>query len=263
MRAFSKLLLVSCCLLSASAARADDVSVAVAANFLGTLEKLAPLFEKSTGHKLQLSPGASGQLYAQIKAGAPYDVLLSADAQRPAQLAKEGLAIDNTRFVYAQGKLVLWSAKPSVVDSKGAILTSAKLEKLALADPQTAPYGAAAQQTLQKLTLWEKLNGEGKLVLGTSVAQAHQFVDSGNASCGFVALSQVLAGKRRGSYWLVPQALYAPLQQEAVLLKSDKPAARAFLSWLKTHPKALAAIKAAGYSAGSRTAPQAASATHP
>ena len=233
------------------AAHADDVTVAVAANFLGTLEKLAPEFEKSTGHKLLLSPGASGQLYAQIKAGAPYDVLLSADAERPAQLAREGYALDETRFVYAQGKLVLWSPKLGVVDARGAILSKPGLVKVALADPQSAPYGAAARQTLQKLSLWDKLNGEAKLVLGSSVAQAHQFAESGNVTCCFVALSQVLAGKQRGSLWRVPQGLYAPLLQEAVLLKSNKKAARAFLDWLKSNPRALSAIRAAGYATAS------------
>lgn len=228
-------------------ARADDVIVAVAANFLGTLQQLAPLFEKSAGHKLRLSPGASGQLYAQIKASAPYDVLLSADAERPQQLAQEGLAIADTRFVYAQGKLVLWSTQPALVDGEGAVLQRADLGKLALADPKSAPYGVAAQQVLEKLGLWQKLRAERRLVLGASVAQTYQFVESGNASCGFVALSQLLVGKQRGSRWQVPQALYAPLRQEAILLKSNKPAARKLLTWLKSDPQALRIIRAAGY----------------
>ena len=193
------------------------------------------------------SPGASGQLYAQIKASAPYDVLLSADAERPEQLAREGLAIADTRFVYAQGKLVLWSAQPGLVAGQGAALKCAELGKVALADPKSAPYGVAAQQVLSQLGLWQKLNGQGKLVLGASVAQAFQFVESGNASCGFVALSQLLVGKQRGSRWQVPQALYTPLQQEAILLKSNKPAARKLLAWLRSDPQALRIIRAAGY----------------
>jgi molybdate transport system substrate-binding protein len=229
-------------------ARADDVSVAVAANFLGALEKLAVSFEKASGHRLNISAGSSGQLYAQTKAGAPYEVFLSADADRPRALERDGLAAPGTRFVYARGKLALWSKRGGFVDARGELLKREKFDKLAIADPRTAPYGAAAQQVLEQLGLWQKLNAKGKIVLGTSVAHAYQFAASGNADCAFVAYAQVLARPQDGSFWLVPESLYPALDQEAVLLKrGDKPAARAFLTWLKTDRGALALLRAAGY----------------
>lgn len=230
-------------------ARADQVAVAVAANFLGTLEQLAPLFRKATGHTLQISAGSSGQLVAQIKAGAPYDVFLSADNERPAQLAQEGAAVAYTRFVYAQGALVLWSRDAALVDAQGKLLKSKTVGKVALADPSTAPYGAAGKQVLEKLGVWSALNGESKIVLGTSVTQAYQFAATGAAQCGFVAYAQVLGGAEKGSLWRVPQGLYAPLYQEAILLTRAKgnAAASAFLKWLKQDKAALAAIRAAGY----------------
>jgi molybdate transport system substrate-binding protein len=232
-------------------ARAEEITVAVAANFVDTLEKLAVHFEKKSGHKLLISGGASGALYAQVKAGAPFDVLLSADAERPLLLEKEGLAVQGTRFVYAQGQLVLWSPKPGVVDSQGKILRHKEPVKAALADPAVAPYGAAAQEVLSAMGIWQFLQAEGALVFGSSVTQAYQFAASGNVNCGFVAYSQVLAGKKPGSLWRIPQKMYTPLLQEAVLLKRGeaKPAARDFLAWLASDKKALSVLQASGYQA--------------
>jgi molybdate transport system substrate-binding protein len=230
-------------------ARAEDVSVAVAANFAGTLEKLAPAFQKLSGHNLVISSGATGALYAQIKAGAPFEVFLSADAERPAQLEKEGLAIAGTRFAYAQGKLVLWSPKPGVVDGQGKILRHKEPVKVALADPAVAPYGAAAQEVMTAMGIWQFLQDESALVIGTSITHAYQFAASGNVVCGFVAYSQVLEGKKPGSLWKIPQSMYRPLRQEAVLLKKGeaKQAARDFLKWLGSDKKVLSILRASGY----------------
>jgi molybdate transport system substrate-binding protein len=230
-------------------ARADEVKVAVAANFASTLEALAPLFQKKTGHSLSISVGASGALVAQIKHGAPFEVFLSADAERPKQLEQEGLGVAHTRFVYARGKLVLWSARAGFVDAKGQVLKTKGLGKVGIADPATAPYGAAAREVLSALGQWERLSSEGAIVIGSSVTHAFQFAASGNASCAFVAWSQVLSAKLHGSHWLVPQALYAPLDQEAILLKpgQEAAAARALLQFLDGDPEALAQLRKSGY----------------
>jgi molybdate transport system substrate-binding protein len=231
--------------------RADDLSVAVAANFVGTLQKLAPLFKRAHGHTLQASPGSSGQLYAQIQRGAPYDVWLSADTERPAKLEADGLAVPGTRFTYAIGRLILWSPKLALVDAKGEVLKRSDLHFVAIADPKSAPYGIAAEKVLAALNLLLPLRAAGKLVLGQSVAQAHQFAATGHADCAFIALSQVIseAGKTPGSSWIVPTALYGNLEQDAVLLRASKkqPLGRLFLDWLRTDPQALAAIRATGY----------------
>lgn len=238
-----------------ASARADEVVVAVAANFAGTLEKLAPSFEQASGHELTVSAGSTGQLYAQIKAGAPYQVFLSADPERTLALEKEGLAVPGTRFVYARGKLALWSKQPGRIDARGELLKQGKCAKLAIADPRVAPYGAAAESVLKKLALWDKLDAAGRIVLGTSVAHAFQFAQAGAADCAFVAYAQVLEAPG-GSHWLVPEHLYPALKQEAALLTSarDKPGARAFLKWLKTDRKALEALRAAGYGVESKLA---------
>jgi molybdate transport system substrate-binding protein len=235
--------------LLAGAALADELKVAVAANFAGTLEALAPAFKQKTGHTLAISVGATGALYAQIKNGAPFELLLSADAERPKQLEHEGLGVPGTRFVYARGQLVLWSALKGVVDAEGAILKRKDLGKLGLADPATAPYGAAAREVLTRLGLWEKLSAESALVIGTSVAHAFQFAASANARCAFVAWSQVLSEGTKGSWWKVPQKLYTPLDQEAILLKpgAQSAAARALLQFLDRDPGALALLRKAGY----------------
>jgi molybdate transport system substrate-binding protein len=237
-------------LLFAACATAEEIHIAVAANFLGTLEQLAPRFRQVSGHTLKISSGASGQFYAQIKNGAPFDVFLSADNERPKQLADEGLAIPTSRFTYAIGKLVLWSPKNAVVDDRGAVLIAGQYRFVAVANPRTAPYGAAAQAVLRKLGLWEKLNADKRVVVGENIGQTFQFVATGNAELGFVALSQVLKdGKLTGSSWQPPESMYPRIEQDAVVLKSTSKlsAANAFLAWLRTDATARSIIEAAGY----------------
>ncbi len=228
-------------------APAAEVAVAVAANFTAPLEKLATVFEKQSGHHLVVSSGSSGKLYLQITAGAPFAVLLSADAERPLRLEREGAAVPGTRFTYALGTLVLWSRDPGLVDPAGAVLAGGRFRHLAIPNPELAPYGAAARQVLQSLGLWQKL--APRLVQGEDLGQTFQFVATGNAELGFVALSQVrAAGGPRGSLWLVPAARYHPIEQQAVLLArgKDDPAARAFLDFLRSAP-ARALIQEFGY----------------
>jgi molybdate transport system substrate-binding protein len=229
-------------------ALAADVPVAVAANFAGPIEAIAKAFEAGSGHKLVVATGATGKFYAQIRSGAPFEVLLSADQQTPAKLADEGLAVGTSRFTYAIGRLVLWSTKPGFVDDQGAVLSRGGFERLAIADPALAPYGAAAVEVLKARGVYERL--QPKLVIGASIAQAQQFVDSGNAELGFVASSQVIAPGRPagGSMWRVPASMHAPLQQDAVLLKpgQGRPAATAFLAFLRS-AEARGLIAAYGY----------------
>jgi len=224
--------LAFCC----SMAQAEDVRVAVAANFAVPLKALAADFEKSSGHKLLLSAGASGKLYAQIKSGAPFDVFLSADDETPARLEQEGLAVAGSRFTYAIGKLALWSANPAMVDAQGRVLASGNFKHLALASPSLAPYGAAAVQTLKRLGQLDAL--KSRIVQGESIGQTYSFVATGNAELGFVALSQVFENGRiiKGSAWIVPTDLYQPLRQDTVLLLPgrDNAAAMALLTFLKT-----------------------------
>ena len=237
--------------LPAASAPQAELNVAVAANFVSTLQKLSERFEKAHGAKILASPGSTGQLYAQIKKGAPYDVLLSADAERPQQLETEGLGVKGTRFTYAIGQLVLWSPKPGFVDAEGKVLSKPDLRFVSLADPKTAPYGAAAEQVLSKLGLLAPLRAANKLVYGESVGQAHQFASSGHADCGFVALSQVLdnGGKPTGSMWSIPEAQHAPLNQDAIVIsKSEKQTlAKKFLDFLRKDAAAVQIIRAAGY----------------
>ena len=224
-------------------AQAAEVSVAVAANFTAAMQKIAPLFEQETGHKLSVAYGSTGRFYAQIKNGAPFQVLLAADDETPAKLEKDNLALPNSRFTYAVGKLVLWSKTEGYVKGEETLKANA-FSKISIANPTAAPYGAAAIETLKALKLYDTL--QAKIVQGNSIAQAFQFVDTGNAELGFVALSQVI--KAGGSRWLVPQALYTPILQDAVLLKkgTDSAAARAFLDFLKG-PEARSVIEAYGY----------------
>lgn len=229
-------------------AQAEDISVAVAANFAGPLQKIAAQFEKDTGHKAILSPGSTGKLYAQITHGAPFQVLLSADDETPARLEKEGHAVSGTRFTYAVGRMVLWSTDPSLVDSRPEVLQKANFARMAIANPKLAPYGLAAQQTLDKLGLGNAL--QGKIVQGENIAQTHQFVATGNAQLGFVALSQVMVDGQMGagSFWLVPPSMHDAIRQDAVLLNpgKDSKAAQALLQYLKSD-KARALIRASGY----------------
>lgn len=235
-------------LAAASAASADEVLVAVAANFAGPLAKIAEGFTAATGHTLKTSSGATGRFYAQIVAGAPFEVLIAADDETPKKLVAEGRAVAGSNFTYAIGKLVLWSAQPGFVDAQGTVLTSGKYTHLAIANPKIAPYGAAAVEVLEVKGLYDVT--ASKLVTAESIAQAYQFVASGNAELGFVALSQVAAPGQpaTGSYWLVPPNLYREIRQDAVLLEpgARKAAAAALLSYLKS-PAAKAVIQAYGY----------------
>ncbi|KRB86900.1 molybdate ABC transporter substrate-binding protein [Sphingomonas sp. Root710] len=228
-------------------AAAAETQVAVAANFTEPAKEIAAGFERATGHKAVLAFGASGAFYTQISHGAPFEVFLSADTERPAKAEKEGLAVPGTRFTYAVGQLVLYSAKRGLVDGKGAVLRTGKFDKVAIADPATAPYGVAAVETLQSLGIYEML--KPKLVTGSSIAQAYQFTSTGAAQLGFVALGQVIAVPD-GSRWLVPAKLHTPIDQQAVLLRTGEknPAAVAFIKYLKSRP-ALAIIKRYGYAA--------------
>jgi molybdate transport system substrate-binding protein len=245
-----------CALFTSASARADELSVAVAANFVGTLKQLAALFQRASGHTLAISAGSTGQLYAQIEHGAPYDVLLSADSERARKLEDEGRGVPGSRFTYAQGKLVLWSPKPGVVDAQASLLKRRNPPFVAIADPANAPYGAAAEEALTGLAVLSQLRAAKKLVLGESVAQAYQFAASGHAACAFVALAQVQApgGAVPGSYWLVPRSLYGSLDQDAVLLSASKkaPVAQQFLAWLRGDAAARALMRAAGYGVPSR-----------
>ncbi len=235
-------------LATARAASAGEVNAAVAANFTAPAQQIVDLFQKESGHTVKLSFGSSGKFYSQIKEGAPFDVFLAADEKNPKLLEEEGLAVKDTRFVYALGKLVLWSAQPGFVDGKGAVLGKGSYNKIAYADPKLAPYGLAAHETLQKLNLWDKV--QGKMVTGESIAQTFQFAASGNAEMAFVALSQITRDGKiiDGSYWLVPADLYSPIKQAAIQLTAarDKAAAQAFLAYLKG-PKAAAVIRSFGY----------------
>lgn len=231
----------------ATQAQADEVTVAVAANFTAPMQKIALAFEQDTGHKIVAAYGSTGKFYAQIKNGAPFEVLLTADDETPTKLVAEGAAVAGTQFTYAIGKLVLWSAKPAVVDGAGEVLKKGAFDHIALANPQLAPYGAAAVQAMKALGVWETL--QPKLVTAENIAQSYQYISSGNALLGFVALSQVLKdGKIEGSVWLVPATLYRPIRQDAVILENGrgKPAALALMKFLKG-AKAQAIIKSFGY----------------
>ncbi len=235
-------------LLAAVAARADDVQVAVAANFTGPMQVIAVLFERDTGHKARLSFGATGKFYAQIANGAPFEVLLAADDETPARLVREGHGIAGSPYTYAIGKLVLWSAKPDLVDAQGDILKKGGFKHLALANPKTAPYGAAAMQAMGRLGVAETL--KPLFVQGENISQTQQFVSTGAADLGFVAYSQVIRNGTigNGSGWLVPENLYDPIRQDAVILArgKDKPAAAALLAFLKGD-KAKDVIRSFGY----------------
>lgn len=234
-------------LAAASSVHADDISVAVAANFTVPMQIIVAGFEKESGHKVQAAYGATGKFYAQIRNGAPFEVLLAADDETPTRLIKDNAAVAGSQFTYAIGKLVLWSAKPAIVDGAGAVLKNGGFNHLAIANPKLAPYGAAAVEAMKGLGLYESI--QPKIVTGESIAQAHQFIGTGNALLGFVALSQVLKdGKIEGSSWIVPARLYAPIRQDAVILEKGKgkPAAEALLKYLKSD-KARAVIRSSGY----------------
>lgn len=239
------LLSVVLALVFASPALAAEVKVAVAANFAEPAREIAARFKARTGHDAVLSVGSSGQFYAQIANGAPFGVFLSADRERPEKAEAEGLGVPGSRFTYAVGRLVLYSKTPRLVDGRGAVLKTGRFSKIAIADPKTAPYGVAAVETMRKLGVHDALSP--KLVQGTSITQAYQFIDTGAAELGFVALSQVVAVKG-GSRWTVPAANHTPIDQQAVLLKTaaGDPAARAFMSFLRS-AEVRAIIRKYGY----------------
>lgn len=243
-----RLLAAPLVLLIATSALADEVRVAVAANFTAPMKLIAAEFERETGHKAVLSFGATGKFYAQITNGAPFDVFLAADDERPAKLEKEGAALAGSRFTYATGKLVLWSAQNGTVDEQGEVLKKGNFRHLAIAAPKLAPYGAAALKTLTRLGLLASL--EPKLVQGESIGQTYSFISTGNAELGFIALSQVVEGGKvkSGSMWLVPETFHAPIRQDAVLLtraRANKAAVQ-LLAFLKTE-KARSVIRSFGY----------------
>lgn len=234
--------------LLAAQVHAAEVKVAVAANFAKTLEDITAQFEKDTGHKVLATPGATGKFYAQIVNGAPFEILISADDETPRKLAKEAKAITETQFTYAIGTLALWSPDANLVDQGGGVLKTDKFKFLAIANAKVAPYGQAAVQTMLKLGLLTKL--EPRVVQGENIAQTYQFVTSGNAQLGFVALSQITEnGKvKSGSAWIVPQEFHDQIKQDAILLNNGKDsiAAKALLDYLKSD-KAKKIIASYGY----------------
>jgi len=236
-------------LLSTAAGHADEINVAVTANFAAPLQKIAVEFQKDSGHRIVPSFGSTGKFYAQIKAGAPFAAFLAADDETPARLEKEGEGVAGSRFTYAIGKLVLWSRMDGYVDHRGEVLTKKAFAHLALPDPRLAPsYGAAGVEVLQALGLFATLRP--RFVTAANSTQAYQFVASGNAELGFVALSKVYKAGRiaEGSGWIVPQALYQPIRQDAVMLarSKGKPAVEAFLQYLRGD-KAREIIQSYGY----------------
>jgi len=237
-----------CLLLAAPISQAADTLVAVASNFTKPMTEIAGAFAKATGHTAKLSFGSSGKFTAQIENGAPFEVFLSADEKNPQKLEQAGRAVSGSRFTYALGTLVLWSATPGLVDDQGQILGKGGFKHLALADPKLAPYGAAAVEVMQNMGVYDKL--QPLFVQGENIAQTHQFISTGNAELGFVALSQVINNGKidGGSGWIVPDDRHAPIRQDAVLLKTGavNPAAASLLQFLQS-PEAVAIIRKYGY----------------
>jgi len=224
---------------------ADEVKVAVATNFAGAMNALVERFEQTSGHTVLVSAGSTGGHYAQIKNGAPFEAFFAADTERPRLLESEGVAVPGSRFLYALGRVALWSNRAGYVDADGKVLESGEFRHLAIANPELAPYGAAAREVLVARGVWERL--QLRLVTGQDIGQAYSFVQTGNAELGFVAWAQLKQPQSRisGSYWLVPDSLHAPIEQEAVLLR-DVPAARALVEFVKG-PEAREIIRSYGY----------------
>lgn len=222
----------------------EEVHVAVAENFVLPFREIAREFEAETGHRVVATSGSTGMLYAQIAAGAPFEVFLAADAERPRRLVDEGLAVAGSRFTYARGRLALWSPGREIADGP-ALLAGGDFAHLAMANPATAPYGLAARQTLETLGVWPAM--EAKVALGSDVGQAYQFVITGNADLGFVSRSQ-LDKESEGAAWLVPDTLHAPIEQQAVLLAAaaGDEAATDLLAWLRG-PEARRVLERFGY----------------
>ena len=235
-------------LLIAAGAQAGEVQVAVAANFTAPMQQIATAFAQDTGNKAVLAFGATGKFYAQISNGAPFEILLAADDETPARLEQERQTVPGSRFTYATGRLVLWSAREHYVDAQGQVLQTGNFAHLSIANPKAAPYGAAALETLKKLNLLERL--QPKIVQGENISQAQQFVSTGNAELGFVALSQVARDGKftAGSGWIVPAAMHSPIRQDAVILAKGgaNPTAQALMAYLKSD-KAKGIIRSFGY----------------
>lgn len=225
-----------------SSVYADEARIAVASNFVDVMKELAKQFEVEKGHKITLIVGSTGKHYAQIKQGAPFDAFFAADSERPERLEKEGVAKPNSRFTYAVGKLVLWSAEQGVIDAKGNVLKGKTFKRLAIANPKLAPYGKAAQHVLKQKGLWQAM--QGKIVRGENIGQTFQFVQTGSAELGFVAHSQIKK-HAKGSSWEVPQSLYEPIQQQAILLSQNQ-VAREFLHFVR-NSKSQDIIREHGY----------------
>ena len=217
----------------AAESAADEITVAVATNFVGAMNALVERFEATSGHDVLVSSGSTGGYYAQIKNGAPFEAFFAADTERPRLLEAEGLAVPGSRFLYAVGRVALWSTRANYVDADGRVLETGDFRHLAIANPELAPYGAAARDVLTARGLWDRL--QPRLAMGQDIGQAYSFVQTGNADLGFVAWAQLTQPGREigGSYWLVPESLHRPIEQEAVLLR-DVPAARALLEFMKS-----------------------------
>lgn len=224
---------------------ASELHVAVASNFTDTMRTIADAYQAKHGHKLKISSASTGKLYAQIMHGAPFDLFFSADARRPELLQRDKLAVSGSRFTYAIGRLILWSPQTSLIDSQGDVLTQQGFAHLSIANPKLAPYGAAARAVLEHKGVWGSLGR--RMVRGENISQAFQFVQSGNAELGLVALSQVNKNGKQipGSYWLVPDNLYPPIEQQAVILRNSS-MAREFIAFIQTH-EMLTLIRNHGY----------------
>jgi len=222
--------------------QAEVLNVAVASNFLNTLQTLKLAFERSSEHSLKLSAGSSGKHYAQIKLGAPFDVFLSADSLRPKKLSEQGRALESSRFTYAIGRLVLWGRDSALLNSEAASIVNTNVSRFAIANPRLAPYGVAAQEVLTTLNFYQQL--KAKLVTGENINQAYQFVASGNAQLGLVSLAQI---KRAGygDYWLVPSELHTQIEQQAIIINDSK-TAREFIDFLQSD-QAVQIIQQHGY----------------
>lgn len=240
--------LIAASLLASGSLSAAEVQIAVAGNFTAPMKAIIASFEQDSGHTVKASYGSTGKLYAQIKNGAPFEALLAADQERPQLLEEQGLGVPGSRYTYSIGALVLWSTDANKVEDGAALLKSGDFNKLSIANPKLAPYGDASIETLDSLGL--KADVEPKLVMGENIAQAYQFVDTGNADIGFVALSQVMEGGKliKGSGWIVPGEMHAPISQDALIQNrgKDNPAVTELFVYLKGE-KAEAIIHDFGY----------------
>ncbi|MDH5359515.1 MAG: molybdate ABC transporter substrate-binding protein [Gammaproteobacteria bacterium] len=239
------LLIILLTVLYGTSVAAAELHIAVAANFSDSMRSIAGIFEKQTQHTLKISSGSSGKLYAQIKHGAPFDLFFAADSLRPELLEQERLAIAGSRFTYAIGQLILWSPQPDLVDPEGDVLRGDRFAHLAIANPRLAPYGEAARAVLQHKGVWKEIGH--RMVRGENIAQTFQFVQSGNAELGFVALSQVGRSPERihGSYWLIPSHLYPAIEQQAIIVH-DSQVAREFMTFVKSN-EITSLIRSHGY----------------